>query len=390
MPLLSLPLELLTMFANKVSRLEDRKNLRLTCTLLGEVLKPHVLSSVTVNIHGHNVDPGLCLLQALVEEKDATLKGRFAMFSGFSKHIRTLYIDSITTTHYPESDVDLERRQNTFRHTDELEHQERLWHEIEAPSLECEKKLRLYLKPALESLNSLTTFHLRWHWRNLEWTLNTIFDCMRSDQSLHKIQNFSFNHDDRHRDPIRFPYLPDVRRLSLSGHLSKAAFSRLFKHPVMLNNPRLLTLWLSNDHNSDSLRRLSSDTIIPATILDLRLHGFLLPSIEHIMNGSLTCLDLSNSRLSGKDTWALLFEQLSFQKMRLRNLALSDIKTSNDTRKLLDYLSSYSGLESFKFSGIEWYDDYDTHAVYFYTQVLPLHVETLVELELRPMWESVW
>ncbi|KAJ3832244.1 hypothetical protein F5878DRAFT_646939 [Lentinula raphanica] len=103
------------------------------------------------------MDPGLSLLQALVEEKNA-LTGSTATFSGLSRHIRTLYNDSLSTTYYPESDSDFEKKQREFRHTYQVKEQERSWLKVESPSLEGERKLHLFFKPALESLDGLTAF----------------------------------------------------------------------------------------------------------------------------------------------------------------------------------------------------------------------------------------
>ncbi|KAJ3975295.1 hypothetical protein EV361DRAFT_518908 [Lentinula raphanica] len=215
------------------------------------------------------------------------------------------------------------------------------------------------------------------------WTATTSFRKSKRLQLLYLIINSHLE------DPIRFPNFRQVRRLSFSGHFRKADFNCLFQHPIILDNPRLRTLCLSNDHDYIP-GLLSLKRPIPATIFDLQLHTFSLRSIRHVLNGHLTYLDLSRSLLAIEYTWVMLLEHLSSQNIRLRGLALDHFVTSDDTRNLLAYLSSYSSLESFRFSSIEWYDDYDTHPVYFYTQVLPLHVETLVELELRPIWESYW
>ncbi|KAJ3723976.1 hypothetical protein C8R42DRAFT_476166 [Lentinula raphanica] len=387
MSLSSLPLELLTAFANEVPRLEDRKSLRLTCKLLGEVLKPHVLSSVTLSIHGHNLHSGLYLLDALVEEKDAMPKGSSAMFSGLSKHIKTLYIDSLCPGYYPESDLDFRRKQDTFWTLSDAEGQVRSWLKIEPPSSEGEE-LQLLLKPALESLNNLTAIHWRWQFRDPEWTLNTIFECLESDKFLQKLEEFDFcYHPSPVHEPLRIPNIRQVRRLSISGHLCKPDLPRLFQHPILSNNPRLTTLGVCKDlffRNDVPL-----DQSIPDTVTDLRLNGLKFAGLEHIVNGNLTSLDLGNS-IMVNNSWASLWKILSSQHICLRKLALGHFSRSRDMRQLLRYLLSYSGLESFSLPCIQSDEDDNSDAMIFYTSVLPQHAESLVNLELKPLFESGW
>ncbi|KAJ3723977.1 hypothetical protein C8R42DRAFT_719864 [Lentinula raphanica] len=389
MLLSSLPLELLAHIAKKVPRLKDRKSLRLTCVLLGEVLKPHVLASVTLNIHGHNLEPGFSLLQALVEEQEALQAGS-AMISGLSKHIRKLYVAALAPTFYPESDADFEKKQKLFDYLYQGEEQIRKWHTVEPRSPECENKLRLLLKPALESLDNLTTIHWSWHYSDSDWTLDTLYECLESDKFLSKIKDFTLSYRPENCiPPLRIPKLPELRRLSFCIYLGDAELDRLFQHPTISNNPNLTTLsiTLQQDHFP---HYMSFPGSIPETVVDLDLNGLKFANLEHVISGNLTSLDLSASKMANDESWASLWEILSLQQIRLQKLALGQSSSPEDMRKLLEYLSSYSGLESFSLTKIHWYPSYSAHAVYFYTHILPRHAKTLVNLELKPLYESSW
>ncbi|KAJ3788142.1 hypothetical protein GGU11DRAFT_752952 [Lentinula aff. detonsa] len=396
MPLSSLPLELLNLIANKVPRLEDRKSLRRTCKLFGEAFKPHVLAEVTLNIHGNNLETGISLLQALVHEQEA-LKTGSVVISGLFKHIRTLYIDSLSPAYCPESDADFERKLRALHYTYEVENQVKSWVKAEPPSQEvciAERKLHSLLKPALESLSCLTAIHWRWHWKDSQWSLNTIMECLGSDELRWNITEFTFGYYPSNvmDGPIPIPNLQKVHAFFITGVLYKGNLGQLVQHPIISNNPGLTTLCLSKDHRPEYYPVIPFDGRIPATILDLRLKGLRLASVEKIVSSHFTTLDLGNSRLESSDSWGSLWDMLFFQQIHLLNLAFCHQTRSDDMRKLLRYLRSYSGLESFSLKGPWWYEAswYDVHAVDFYDFVLPQHAESLVNLELRPEFESRW
>ncbi|KAJ3922664.1 hypothetical protein F5877DRAFT_2054, partial [Lentinula edodes] len=89
-----------------------------------------------------------------------------------------------------------------------------------------------------------------------------------------------------------------------------------------------------------------------------------------------------------------LWDILSSQQIHLRDFAIHRITrlAHHDMDKMLNYFQSYSGLESFILKGPIWYDPslYDSYAIKFYENVLPMHVETLETLELKPEFESKW
>lgn len=122
------------------------------------MFRSHVLAEVTLNIHGDNLEHGINFLQTLVDE-EKNLKADPVITSKYSRHIRTLYIDSLCPRYFIESEEDFEQRQRMLRYTFEVEEGARLWSEANFPSeqiLIAETKLQSLLKPALESLYRLT------------------------------------------------------------------------------------------------------------------------------------------------------------------------------------------------------------------------------------------
>ncbi|KAE9404530.1 hypothetical protein BT96DRAFT_916861, partial [Gymnopus androsaceus JB14] len=105
----SLPLELLHKIGSETPRLEDRKSLRRRCSLFGNAFKAQVLAEVTLNIHSDNLEPGIGLLQALVDD-NLKESSQSDSGSGISKYIRALYIDSLSPSFSLESDGNFAER----------------------------------------------------------------------------------------------------------------------------------------------------------------------------------------------------------------------------------------------------------------------------------------
>ncbi|KAJ3893067.1 hypothetical protein GG344DRAFT_8072, partial [Lentinula edodes] len=86
-----------------------------------------------------------------------------------------------------------------------------------------------------------------------------------------------------------------------------------------------------------------------------------------------------------------LWISLLAQDIRLQSLILSSSATEF-TDKFFNYLQSYRGLEVLSFRGPWAYSEveYDDAANRFYRDVLPMHADSLVKLELRVVFESRW
>ncbi|KAJ4485379.1 hypothetical protein J3R30DRAFT_1348922 [Lentinula aciculospora] len=385
----SLPLDLLLQIVNEVPRLEDRKSLRRTCLLLGDAFKPHVLSEVTLNIHRDNLNPGISLLQAIVNEREKLNE------DSVCKHIRTLNIYSLSPAYFLESAVDFEERLRNLRYTYEVEKQSRRWSKaipLSDKVAMAERQLQSLLKPALGSLDYLTAIRWRWHSKDSQWTLTSILECLESHNFHRNIKEFTFTYcpSDTHI-PILFPNLKHLRVCSITGNLSEADLKKLVQHPMISDNSQLTTLCLSKVDQGYH-PGIFFDGHIPTNISSLRLNGLRLASVETIIRRNLTSLELGSVMFTDNASWGSLWDILSLQRIHLRNFAMCHNTRSDYMDKMLDYFQSYSGLESFSLKGPWWYDAslYDVYAVRFYENVLPMHVNSLVNLQIKPEFESKW
>ncbi|KAE9397882.1 hypothetical protein BT96DRAFT_791598, partial [Gymnopus androsaceus JB14] len=80
---------------------------------------------------------------------------------------------------------------------------------------------------------------------------------------------------------------------------------------------------------------------------------------------------------------------LALEQIRLRSIVVSRYHGNVDA--ILDYIQSYSGLEILSLISPGWYDPtYNDAADRFYKDVLPMHEQSLVKLEVKPVFESRW
>lgn len=110
------------------------------------------MAEVTLNIYNDHWKPGLGLLEVLADERASKLEDSIV-----SKHIRTLYVVSLTPLCSPESDLDFEKKQRTYKYS-HTTRQMRSWVETGGAEAKlAEGQLRKLLAPALESLRCLDT-----------------------------------------------------------------------------------------------------------------------------------------------------------------------------------------------------------------------------------------
>jgi hypothetical protein len=121
-----------------------------------------------------------------------------------------------------------------------------------------------------------------------------------------------------------------------------------------------------------------------------RLDSFTLPHLR-----SLVSLDFKNLNAPTYDTHAPgdsitdVYAMLKKEKIYLEQIAIGDI---DDV--ILDYLSSYSGLEVLELSSIDSLVTISSQTVgfaqSFFRSVLPKHVESIRVLKIRPSYEGSW
>ncbi|KAJ3820484.1 hypothetical protein F5880DRAFT_1587941 [Lentinula raphanica] len=371
---------------HKVARLEDRKSLRRTCTLFATVFKAHVMTEVTLNIHGDNLDTGITLLQAIVDDESV---------SDLRMFIHTIHIDSLSPSYSLESGTEFAEKQRKCRLSYHVESLTRSWVKttpLSDMAARAEDKLRSLLKPALQSLSRLISVKWQWlGWKESEWTLDVVVDSLSKLGSITEYQ-FYYEPPTGQSGSPPHPALPDLSRLqnlSLSG-----TFFNSFLTPLVgqLMLPALTSLKISRDKSPQRFFQLNVD--IPSTISGLGLVGFMF-DVSQIVHSNLMSLELGDvfSPITHMLDMRLdaLWEALIAQGIHLRCLILS--RATNDfTELFLEYLGSYSGLKTLSLRGPWAYDDvgYDAAADRFYRDVLPLHAGSLVTLELPVVFESRW
>ncbi|KIK66107.1 hypothetical protein GYMLUDRAFT_38605 [Collybiopsis luxurians FD-317 M1] len=396
--LTSLPLEVLHRIGNETARLEDRKSLRRTCSLLAMALKPHVLAELTLNMHGHNLEPGISFLRALMHEKVFNLDSEDPR--AISKYVRTLHVDSLSPSFFP--DAEFEKKQENFKYTYEVEDRVRSWAKFWPPPPSdsrvyvAERTMYSLLGPALKSLHNLETVRLRWHWKDYEEVLSAMMAFLSSPDMAPNIKEFTFEYtpsEEKQDGPVPLPYLPNLQVLSVSGKFSDDAFENLMKYPT-ISASSLRAFEVSRQGHCFGY--VPMEDPISSTITSLKLSWSSI-RVKQVVHANLTSLNLDNVKLmdeggKGLVSWSELWNALSLEHVRLRSLVLSGHPGAYDD--FVDYLQSYSGLEVLGLigTGPRWYvpSKYNIAADRFFEEALPMHVDSLVKLEVMPAFESRW
>ncbi|KAJ3753936.1 hypothetical protein EV360DRAFT_74101 [Lentinula raphanica] len=382
----SLPAELVVEIGERTPRLATKKNLRLTCSFLADVFKPHVLSTVKLDIYLGNTESGFSLLESLVEDSQSAQ-------STLCKHIRALHIYSLSPSYRltePDADPTVDDRQK--------HRSSKFWHSSKTGShnlLTPEQRLQSLLEPALKALHHLNT--LRWYWelKDYVWTYHTIMATIADSPLCNNLIEFSLLHSGSVIMPgggkIPSLNLPNLRKLYLrANRISEVTF-----HDILPAYDSLNTLHI---YRRGPYPPLLTDNV-PATISDLGLNGWVI-NVPRIIHGNLTSLDLGETLeyintefdnaqyFTREDAFNSLWNALCQENIHLRSLAVP----FRITVTLLDYLASYSGLESLAFNrNRDWSvgDCFDL-APRFYKDVMPMHRNTLTKLSLTPEFEDKW
>ncbi|KAF5352308.1 hypothetical protein D9758_011963 [Tetrapyrgos nigripes] len=393
--MLLLPNELLEKIVQNVERLKDRKALRRTCSRLALILRPHVLAEVTLNIHRYNLEPGMNMLRALATPGNI-----------YSSYIRTLYIDSLSPSFYP--DPRFKDKQRACRDTVELQEMGRDW-VSGGGEIEEYEELRTLLRPALESIDHLQAIRWCWRLKDSQWTLDTV---MQSLSALRHVKEFHFlcapsvhRRSSQVAPPPLIPSIPlpdlwDLEVLSVEVSFgTRLAIDNASIITPLVNHLCSRSKSLTSLHIRTGRDLLGDGRALDFDSLDTSLHS----SITHLSLGgrssralqvakipsyfsNLTSLQL-RSEYYDEESLKSLFSGLTAKQIHLRRLVLDDVNGS-----LLDYIESYSGLEVLSLAGPHWYSqpEHDDMADRFYRQILWLHHNTLQRLEIHPAFEGRW
>ncbi|THV00579.1 hypothetical protein K435DRAFT_443886 [Dendrothele bispora CBS 962.96] len=388
----SLPTELLQKIGYEVERLADRKCLRHTCSRLGFALKPLLLAEVTLNIHTENLEPGLSLLHALVEQSN----------SEYSEYIRQIRIVSLSPDFYPSPRVAYRRLPPTTGMagwdsndplcawiTDERSTQNK-------KIRKAQSDIRRLLEPALKSLYNLRV--VQWYWRitDPEWISDTI---AKSLSILQHIEEFIYQYTVPHYLWPRFPtlppiILPELRNLKV---VSVSILTRqISRHRA--GNGVIQSLIDHSPSEGDDLERGMSirfdsgswkipdalEAFLPSAISHLGLYSWILDEVFYTNLTNLTSLELCDAipvEFGTTRIWSIL----SSNQIRLQRLIVDYISTG-----MLDYLESYSGLEHLSLKCTTGHVQTNRDADRFYNQTLVLHEDTLLSLTIQPKFEGKW
>ncbi|KAF5362866.1 hypothetical protein D9758_007022 [Tetrapyrgos nigripes] len=373
--MLALPNELLEEILHHVERLQDRKNLRRTCSRLALVLRPYVLKEVTLNIYKGNAESGMNLLGALAAPKNV-----------YSPCVRTLYIDSLSPSHYP---IGYKGKTQSWRG------KAILGRTFGGNEKSTNSHLRTLLKPALESLEGLEAIRWCWQEKDSQWSLKII---MQSFSALRDVKEFTFYYGPIVDITIPYPDLPNLRILSISTPQEEPigqwnwtpSHSLLLKH--LLNCSSSLSalhldsrmVFYADSHLGHALPEMS----LHSSITHLSLSGWSLPILRPFTAYVSKLPNLTSLRIfmryHSSSPLKDFFSALSANHIHLRRLVLDG---EVDVKPVLDYIEGYSGLEVLCLIGVH---SHPYVADRFYRIILPLHNDTLVELDIQPLFQSTW
>ncbi|KAL0569943.1 hypothetical protein V5O48_012018 [Marasmius crinis-equi] len=248
---------------------------------------------------------------------------------------------------------------------------------------QCSKQLDL---SALRYLRNVRVVRWQLAGHESQETVTRIFGYLSSLPFLSELHFISYQPS---LFPISFDRYPirNLSVLSVQGPYSDGLLGitpSLFH--LISNNPFLTSLsldiaWSSNERFSDLMHNLPPDFF--ASLRHLRLprwHVDISPACIKMMP-NLVSLDVTLPPSPDADhnvLWAILREE---------HVYLKDLSVTVVTRELLDYLQSYTGLESFVLNDVE-----SDHSLskQFYTKVLPKHAETLVSLTVDGRNNHEW
>lgn len=208
----------------------------------------------------------------------------------------------------------------------------------------------------------------------------------------HSIKEFTFCYDPQESQqalPISLPDLHNLQILSVAVNVTTSAFTSLIEHPLT-STSTLKTLHL----RGEMIQRGRLKKNIPPTISDVRLYGIVF-EISQVAHRNLTSLDVGHAWIPFADLWSPLdglWNALYRDQIHLLSLVVRLPGEGQDSDSLFDYLESYSGLELLSIHGpsSNVQPNYNDSAVRFYSSVLSMHEQTLVDLEVKPFYESMW
>ncbi|KAF8166098.1 hypothetical protein K438DRAFT_1857552 [Mycena galopus ATCC 62051] len=357
MSILDLSLELLQEITDRIPA--HHGQLRVVCWSLNYAVAPSFFSSVLLDVHSSRLEIGISHLEALATGT-----------TGWSEFARNLTIKRLS----PSLVVD----PNEDHVNDE--------YQLEL----AEARLEHVLRPALESLKGVRTVlwqFSRWT-EETRWTPETIHDFMGSLPQLDFRLTTDQSGFERNFD-CSFERLANLQKLTVrsSDGMSLAGVCRSL-HNAVRNSPGLSFLHLETDDVHlgipplDSFADLFPRLAQPLLLTELHMLRYH-PRLDH---GTIPHLR------SLKSVWLFNGNPRIWDSLRQECIHLTEIRTDTIGEDLLQYLSSYSGLERLTITcaGEESEEEANRCADEFFTDVLPHHTQSLVALSCHGQWERRW
>ncbi|KAF8166071.1 hypothetical protein K438DRAFT_2025199 [Mycena galopus ATCC 62051] len=352
MSFLDLSVELLQEVTYRIPA--EHKQLRAVCKSLNFAVAPSFFSSLCFDIHSARLEPVLSHLEGLA-----------AGTSPWSQYARKLTIKRLT----PSLAVHGEDKGDP--------------HELQ----QAEARLKQFLRPAFESLKNVRT--VLWTFSSgteeSKWTTQTVHSFLGSLP----LDDFRLTADEASLNDFdcSFDRLIGLQKLTLSSSnaMTLKRISQSLSHTIR-NSPEISYL---------SLESTSSGSPFLYNIADL-FHGLSQPL-------RLTELRLSqcNMRLdrgtipylhSLQSLWLFGEDSTTWDCLRKEGIHLTELRTDIVADELIEYLSSYSGLEMLviRAGWREEAEESNRLADRFFGSGLPPHAHSLTTLSCYGTWEGRW
>ncbi|KAJ6449677.1 hypothetical protein C8R45DRAFT_144428 [Mycena sanguinolenta] len=363
MSIQDLSFELLEQIIDRVPA--DHANLRAVCRSLNFAITPSFFSSLFIDVHRSRLEVGLSHLEALATGK-----------TPWSQFAHTLRIKNLSPSLSVVVDVNKNRENDSIN-----------WDDLNL----AEDRMEQCLPPALESLKNVQT--VLWTFTGCSdesrWTPEAIHDFMAS---LPQLETFSLTADEtsfsRNYD-CDFDRLTGLRNLTLasSDAMSLGYLSRSLSR-VVSQNPGLRSLHLQTTTRHwghpplNSFAELFHTVKQPLQLTELRMVRCSL-RVDHSLLPHLRFL---------RCLWLFGGDTSLWDRLREEGIRLSEICTDWITEGLLEYLSSYSGLEQLTVTcaDAETAEESNRRTDKFFNNALPHHAQSLVSLSCRGDSKGRW
>ncbi|KDR71519.1 hypothetical protein GALMADRAFT_143781 [Galerina marginata CBS 339.88] len=406
--LLSLPLELINMICYTLN-MADIKHLRLSCKQLSDFLENSVLCSIFFNINATNIS--------------STLPSLRCMGTG-----------GLPATSRATTDLDIRCLAPTYdsRHGPEGSYVDGKWVKKPRPPnppevIFVEAEMRTYLLLALMSLKNVHSIRWKIHYKDDEWAQNTVATALRSFcalRTLHLEIDFI-------KIPIPLQHLYHLENVTIIE--SRTPSGEGFSYETHLNLGKMITStpeltsvrvkrggFISRDtHTSACLHQLfwcfQGDTP-PLRLRRIALERMFVKldnvTIHHFRH--LVALDLCDileppnpddtvdsdgdglpaidpELLAAQRAIGSTLDEIWVALIKL-GLRLEEIRINKVTPSFLKYLETYSGLIKLDMRVNEFRNVVESNkwASQFFKDPLAMHVHSLEELKIRPIYEGSW